>query len=108
MAPDGNAVFVFASDKTTRYNINYTEGFILEPRVKSRAKANETIISMGGPPILIICLLALALDFTLVSMIYPLKVQSLFTAASTATTKIKEIGFIPQNHTPMQRGLNRQ
>ena len=39
-------------------------GVNLEPRIKSRAKANETTITMGGgrrppPPILIICSLAL-------------------------------------------------
>ena len=63
-------------DKTTRYNSNYTEGLILESRVKSRAKAKQKYDKDGGgglrpPPMVIMVQLALALHFTLGSEIYP-------------------------------------
>ena len=35
-------------DKTTIHNSNNTEGSILEHKMKSRGKNNETIITMGG------------------------------------------------------------
>ena len=52
------------------------EGWIVEPRVKSRAKANEKMIRMGGRPsaanpMVIMVELALVLDFTLGSKVYP-------------------------------------
>ena len=42
------AIQLRINDKTTRYNSNYTEGYVFEPRLKSRAKANQTKITMGG------------------------------------------------------------
>ena len=87
-------------DKATRYNNNYTERLILEPKIKSRANANQIIITMGaaadGLPSshIIIFLLALALDFTLGSKICPSVPLLLYLGVSSLKGLIKPILII--------------